>query len=59
MPLPSRLVDILASAGEKLVPESIAKLCEVARKMDRDANYARNMNIPDADAGITPPDTTD
>lgn len=47
MPLHPRLVDILSSAGEKVVPESIGKLCEIARKMDGDQDIARkNQQLP-------------
>lgn len=51
VPLPSRLVDALASVGEKVVPESIRKLCEVARRMDADEGFAVAMRIPAAEAG--------
>lgn len=44
-------MDALASVGEKVVPESIRKLCEVARRMDADDSFAEAMSIPPAEAG--------
>lgn len=51
VPLPAGFVDALASVGEKVVPESIRRLCEVARRMDTDEGFAAAMRIPIAEAG--------
>lgn len=59
MPLHPKLVDILSSVGEKIVPESIKKLFDVARQMDTDPLFAEKMKISPADAGLLPPTEND